>query len=223
MPNQSVTFPFIPRHSPATGSCRHNRNSRHHRYPVPESVLHRVKLRHFPQVVGLGFTDTDFVPGADCYKRTTVMVRSPRQHNLTSSSRWRPSDFLHGWRRGTATVELAVCLPVIVILVFGSIEVSHFIHLKQDLTICAYEAAKVAAKSGKSMQDVQQRFLEIAEAKGVTDATLTVQPDIDQNISAGEEITLTALAPAESNKRMPVRYFRNRQLRAVVVMVKQTN
>lgn len=124
-------------------------------------------------------------------------------------------------RRGTAMVELAVCLPVIIILVFGAIEVAHFIHLKQDLTICAYEAAKLAAKSGKTSQQVQARFREIATAKGVDNATLTISPALTASTATGTEITITASAPAESNNIMPVRYFQNQQLRAVVVMVRQ--
>lgn len=58
-PGRSHSFLGIPRRA---GSRRHNRNSRHYRYPFPESVLHRGKSRLFPQDVGLGLTDADMVP-----------------------------------------------------------------------------------------------------------------------------------------------------------------
>ncbi len=45
-------------------------------------------------------------------------------------------------RNGTATVELAVCLPLIVIIAFGSIEATNMIFLEQRLTAAAYEGAQ---------------------------------------------------------------------------------
>ena len=42
-------------------------------------------------------------------------------------------------RRAVAAVEFAVCLPVIIMLVFGAIEASSFIFLKQSLNVAAYE------------------------------------------------------------------------------------
>ncbi len=123
-------------------------------------------------------------------------------------------------RRGTATVELAICLPIIVILVFGSIEVAHFVHLKQDLTICAYEAAKVAAQSGKTAQEVETRFQEIATAKKVDQASITLEPASISELQPGQQIRVIAEAPADSNRIMPLRYFQGRRLKAAVVMVR---
>ena len=53
-------------------------------------------------------------------------------------------------RRGIAAVELAVCLPVIVLLVFGSIEASSFIFLKQSLNVSAYEGIREAIRVGSN-------------------------------------------------------------------------
>ena len=47
-----------------------------------------------------------------------------------------------GERRGVAAVEFAVCLPVIILLVFGAIEASSFIFLKQSLNVAAYEGIR---------------------------------------------------------------------------------
>ncbi|MGI9517005.1 MAG: TadE family protein [Pirellulaceae bacterium] len=48
--------------------------------------------------------------------------------------------------RGTATVELALCLPMIVLVVFGAVEGASMIFLKQTLVQSSYEGIKVAVK-----------------------------------------------------------------------------
>ena len=50
-------------------------------------------------------------------------------------------------RRAVATVELAVCLPVLALLVLGSIEAASFIFLKQTLQVAAYEGSVRAGRA----------------------------------------------------------------------------
>ncbi|MCA9165038.1 MAG: pilus assembly protein, partial [Planctomycetales bacterium] len=51
---------------------------------------------------------------------------------------------------GVATLEMAVCLPMLVIITFCSIEAANFIYLKQSLTEAAYEAVRVATATGQN-------------------------------------------------------------------------
>ena len=124
---------------------------------------------------------------------------------------------------GTATVELAVCLPILVLLVFGGIEAAHFIQLKQNLTICAYEAAKKATQDGATMLEATARFDEIATAKGIVGATITYNPNFTSSTASGTQIAIQVSAPAESNYEMPVSYFNGRNLSSEVTMVRQQN
>ena len=41
-------------------------------------------------------------------------------------------------------VELAICLPVLILLLFGTIEACAIIYLNQSLKIAAYEGARVS-------------------------------------------------------------------------------
>ena len=123
-------------------------------------------------------------------------------------------------RSGTASVELAVCLPVLILLVFGGIEASHFIQLKQNLTICAYEAAKKSAQGDASMQDAIDRFSEIATAKGISGASINFDQNFNSNTVSGTLITVQVTAPAQPNYVMPVKFFLNRNLSAEVTVVR---
>ena len=46
--------------------------------------------------------------------------------------------------RGVAAAELAVCLPVIVLIVIATIEACSALFLKQSLTAAAYEGVRTA-------------------------------------------------------------------------------
>lgn len=43
-------------------------------------------------------------------------------------------------------MELALCLPLLTLLVLGSIELRNFIFLKQSMTAAAYEASREAVR-----------------------------------------------------------------------------
>ena len=66
-----------------------------------------------------------------------------------------------GKRAGIAVVEFAVCLPILVLVVFGSIEACNAIYLKQAATASAYEAVRVATGTGGTLAAGQLRGDEI--------------------------------------------------------------
>lgn len=58
-------------------------------------------------------------------------------------------------RRGAAAVEAAVCLPILVLIIIGAIEVSGGIFQEYNAQACAYELSKVALRSQSTCEDVQ--------------------------------------------------------------------
>ncbi len=126
-------------------------------------------------------------------------------------------------RLGTATVEVAVALPVLILLVFGSIETAEFVHLKQDLSICTYEAAKLASRGSSTTSDVTARFNQLMTAKGVNGASLTVSPNLTSSLSPGTEIALTASVITDSNFNLPMSFFNGQTLDTTVYVVRQTD
>ncbi len=124
-------------------------------------------------------------------------------------------------RSGTAMVEMSVCLPVLVILVFGAIEAAEFIHLKQDLAICTYEAAKIASKASKVNSDVVTRFDEMASAKSMNDASVSIYPTLSAATPSGTEITLTATVKTDSNYKLPFSFFGGLTMEKKVVVARQ--
>ena len=58
-------------------------------------------------------------------------------------------------RNGVAAVEAAVCLPLLVLIFFGSLEVSGGIFQEYNAQASAFELSKVALTKGKDCTDVQ--------------------------------------------------------------------
>ncbi|MFY7877734.1 MAG: TadE/TadG family type IV pilus assembly protein, partial [Pirellula sp.] len=53
-------------------------------------------------------------------------------------------------RNGAALIEFAVCLPVLMIMILGSMEASSAIFVKQALTTSAYEGIREAMRTGST-------------------------------------------------------------------------
>lgn len=77
-------------------------------------------------------------------------------------------------RSGAAAVELAISLPVLVMLLFGTIETCTMIFLQQSLEIAAYEGARVAILPKVQASDVEATVNQILSARRVNSARVGV-------------------------------------------------
>lgn len=126
-----------------------------------------------------------------------------------------------GRRRGVAAVEFAVCLPVIILIVFGSIEASSFIFLKQSLSVAAYEGIREAVRSGSTTAEAAALAENILDSRLVQDFEISFPGGNVENAARGEEIVIEVSAPTETNSPLAGNFVTNRTLTARVVMVKE--
>ncbi|MEQ9410409.1 MAG: TadE/TadG family type IV pilus assembly protein [Fuerstiella sp.] len=124
-------------------------------------------------------------------------------------------------RRGSACIEAAVTLPLLLTLVFGSIEASNAIFMKQSLTIAAYESAKVLTKSGGTSSDGETRCREILASSNVPEFTFQTDPAIvDKTTARGQKVTVLVTIPAAAGSLGPLWIYRNKTLTRSVSMVR---
>ena len=104
-------------------------------------------------------------------------------------------------RAGAAAVEFAVCLPVLLVVVLGSIEASNMIHVQRALTTAAYEAARTAAKDPASTSGgVTNLALAILDGHQVRDGQVIITPGDLATASTGDQVTVTVTAPLGVNR-----------------------
>ncbi len=84
-------------------------------------------------------------------------------------------------RRGVAVVELAVCLPVLVLILLSTIEACVMLQLKQNVTITAYEAHRIGIMPGIEASAVQFQCEMLLDDRHITDYTITMDPAGSEN------------------------------------------
>ncbi|WP_083904703.1 TadE/TadG family type IV pilus assembly protein [Rhodopirellula sp. SWK7] len=124
-------------------------------------------------------------------------------------------------RRGAAAVEFAVCLPVLVLLVFGSIEASCMIFLKQTLSVAAYEATRVAIRDGRANADGERSARQILEGRSVNGFDIRFPNGEALDADRGAEVVVEISAPSAANSPLIGQFVADRVLTARVVMIKQ--
>lgn len=79
-------------------------------------------------------------------------------------------------RRGIATVEFAVIVPLLVLLMMGMLEVTRAIQVKNYLTDAARSSCRLGIQNGKNSQNVTDNINAILTAHSIdpTQATITI-------------------------------------------------
>jgi Flp pilus assembly protein TadG len=127
----------------------------------------------------------------------------------------------HPHREGVAAVELAVCLPVIVVLVFAAIESCSMIYITQALHCATYEGVRAAVLPTADNNQVLQRTQQILDGHGIKRTTITVVPSDVSNANPGELVRVRVQTSCDANRISPSFFFRGRNIEVQTTMVKE--
>ena len=123
--------------------------------------------------------------------------------------------------RGAALVEMAVILPVFVLIVLATIEATSMIFLRQTLEIAAYEGARVALVPGSDAGNVVAGCNQILDARGVAGTTITVSPSDFDSQPYGTPIRVEVTADCSANSVVSPWFYVGRSTTADVTMMKE--
>ena len=108
-------------------------------------------------------------------------------------------------RPGVAAVELALCLPLLVVLAFGMIETSNLVHLRTRMYSAAYESARLATRpttAGKTAATsvaVTNYCTAVLNQLGVQGGVVVLQPNDLSTVVPQQLVTVTITAPLNQN------------------------
>lgn len=127
----------------------------------------------------------------------------------------------HANRRGAATIELAVCLPVIFLLSLGAMEGSSLIFLRQALVQSAYETVKESVRTNGTEAAGRVRGEQVLSFRNIKDFSITLSPSNIDGLEPGTPVTVTVSAPGDSNTVFPFGPFKNQLITVQATMIKE--
>jgi Flp pilus assembly protein TadG len=122
-------------------------------------------------------------------------------------------------RHGLAASELAVCLPVVVLLVLATIEACTMVFLKQSLTVASYEGVRAALVQGATAQDVESTCNQVLSDRRIDGAIVTVRPSNIPSLAPGDLVDVTVSAPCGPNSVIPVMFYQGKTLSSTASMM----
>jgi Flp pilus assembly protein TadG len=96
------------------------------------------------------------------------------------------------WRRGSAVLEAALVLPILLSLTFGTVEYGYFFYVKHTLQGAAREGARAAITPTATNTDVTTAITNSMSAAGLNGSGYTTQiiPSNVNALTAGTAITV---------------------------------
>ena len=124
-------------------------------------------------------------------------------------------------RSGVAAVEAALCIPLILILMLGTLEITSGLYLRESLSVCSFEACRTGTRRRSTAADVQARATEVLADRGVTGATVTITPSNFDTLGALDPFTVEISAPTAGNSIFVFDNLANRTIQSSVTMVRE--
>ena len=94
-----------------------------------------------------------------------------------------------GRSRGAALVEMALVLPILLLLTFAVIEYGWLTFRASQVNQAARHGARIAVRPAATVEEVDDAVASIMEGAGLAEYTLTITPS-DPAIDVGEPVTV---------------------------------
>lgn len=96
----------------------------------------------------------------------------------------------HRNRKGGATIEFAISLPLLLIVIFGAIDICERIFFKQSVSLVAYEGARLATRRSATSANVIARCQQMMRERRITNGEIILRPGTIDNLPPTTPITL---------------------------------
>jgi Flp pilus assembly protein TadG len=113
-------------------------------------------------------------------------------------------------RRGVVTVEFAIVFPLVLMVVFGSVEFARLNMLVNSIENAAYEGARRGIVPGATAANSEAEAAQLLQAVGAVNATVTVAPAVITPLTS--EVTVTVTLPLNDNAWVTPRFTKGRSI-----------
>ena len=120
---------------------------------------------------------------------------------------------------GAITVEVAMCLPVLIAVLMGSYELARANMILHSTESAAYEGARVGIIPGATPEGVRAAVGRILASVGVTEFEVQVNPAVITPLD--EDIEVTVTVPVSDNLRIPVFFLQDPTFRGTCALKRE--
>ncbi|MEL7499412.1 MAG: TadE/TadG family type IV pilus assembly protein [Planctomycetota bacterium] len=110
-------------------------------------------------------------------------------------------------RCGALSVEVALCLPLLFMLLFGCYEMARANMLLHATESAAYEGARVGIIPGATKEKITAAASQILHSVGISDFTVEVTPSTIERDTPVVEVTVKV--PFSKNMALPAMFMKN--------------
>lgn len=122
-------------------------------------------------------------------------------------------------RRGTTTVEFALCAPLLFLFTFASLEFARVHSIRQTAENAVYEGCRRGIVPGATVADVEAATQLILDAVMVHDAAISVSPStITEETS---QVSVDVEVPIDANSWVLPQFFGNREVHASLTLARE--
>ena len=108
---------------------------------------------------------------------------------------------------GAVTVEVALCLPILMVILIGSYEMARANMMLHSTESAAYEGARVGIIPGATPETVEAAVSRILRTVGVGTFEVQITPEVLTPTT--EEIEVFVTVPVRDNLAIPTLFLRN--------------
>ena len=123
-------------------------------------------------------------------------------------------------RTGALTVEVALCLPILLMVLFGGFELCYTNMLIHSTESAAYAGARVGIIPGATPDRIRAEAGASLRAVGIKNFTVTVTPNVIQNDT--QKVTVDIAVPFRANTSFPAFYVNDPTFRGSCTLTRET-
>ncbi len=168
------------------------------------------------------FLKTSYAMAKEFRGRLGTFRASSDRRCFRGTPRWRKRDAV---RRGAAAAELALVLPVFILIVVGMFELSRALMLKHAVTAAAQDACRVAILDGSTSTSVRSKATASLSTSGIgpTSIAVTTNPTAPSSGGYDTPVSVTVSVPYSAISSFAPWFLpANANLTATVTMRRET-
>lgn len=123
-------------------------------------------------------------------------------------------------REGAAIVEFAITAPILVAIIFGTVDICSFFYLRQSLKVAAYQACRLGLTAGATESVVVGQAKLLLDSRSIKNYTVTCSSP-PETLTGGEYFTVTVTAPTTSNVPLQGWFVAGKQASGQVSMMSE--